>query len=289
MKILVIGSGFIGSAIIERLESEGHELLIFSRTFKARISSQQVIGDIFSFDDFAKTLLWDPQVIIHTAWITTHDVYGQDFSNSQYAQFTSLLATAVAHTNLEHLIVLGSCAEYGPQGQASIAGITKLNPTSFYAKQKVAALNSTREALLESKVRLSWARIFQPYGRNQDSSRLLPYLINTLRNRQEVKLKDTSTLLDWITTRDIAAAVSWIISNNTPTEIDIGAGVAYTNVEFLKHLEVLLGDTKQWVRIAAQPHVGTGMAVVGKGSPLFVSGWFPVDSLEIGLNWVLGS
>ena len=289
MKILVIGSGFIGSAIIERLESEGHELLIFSRTFKSGFRSRQVSGDIFDFNDFVKVLLWDPQVIIHTAWITTHDVYGQDSSNSQYAQFTSLLASAVSQTNLEHLIVLGTCAEYGPQGQASIAGITKLNPTTFYAKQKVAALNSTREALLESEVRLSWVRIFQPYGRNQDSSRLIPYLVNTLRNRQEVKLNDTSTLLDWITTRDIAAAISWVISNNTPTEIDIGTGVACTNVEILKNLEVLLGDTKQWVRIAEQPHVGTGMAVVGKDSSLFVSGWFPEDTLEIGLNWVLDS
>ena len=56
MKILVIGSGFIGSAIIQRLQSEGHELLIFSKTFKDGILSQQVIGDIFSFDDFSKTI-----------------------------------------------------------------------------------------------------------------------------------------------------------------------------------------------------------------------------------------
>jgi nucleoside-diphosphate-sugar epimerase len=287
MKILVVGSGFIGSAIIERLESEGHELLIFSRTLKPGIRSRQIIGDIFDFDDFVKILQWDPQVIIHTAWITTHDVYGQDSSNSQYAQFTSFLATTVSKTNLEHLIVLGSCAEYGPQGQASTAGITKLNPTTFYAKQKVVALNSTREALRDSKVRLSWARIFQPYGRKQDSSRLLPYLITTLRNSEEVKLKDTSTLLDWITTRDIAAAISWIISHDTPAEIDIGTGVGYTNIELLKQLEVLLGDTKQWARIATQPEVGTGMTVVGKDSSLFVSGWFPEDTLEIGLNWVL--
>jgi nucleoside-diphosphate-sugar epimerase len=289
MKILVIGSGFIGSAIIERLESEGNELLIFSRTFKPGIRSRQVIGDIFDFDNFVKILQWDPQVIIHTAWITAHDVYGQDPSNSQYAQFTSVLATTVSQTNLEHLIVLGSCAEYGPQGQASTAGITKLNPTTFYAKQKVVALNATREALRDSKVRLSWARIFQPYGRNQDSSRLLPYLVNTLRNSKVVKLKDTSTLLDWITTRDIAAAISWIISHDTPTEIDIGTSVGYTNVEFLKQLEALLGETKQWARIAAQPQVGVGMTVVGKDSSLFISGWFPGDTLETGLDWVISS
>ena len=34
MKILVIGNGFIASPIIQKLESEGHQLLIYSRTLK---------------------------------------------------------------------------------------------------------------------------------------------------------------------------------------------------------------------------------------------------------------
>jgi len=287
MKILVIGSGFIGSAIIERLESEGHELLIFSRTFKAGIRSHQFIGDIFSYEDFAKTLLWDPQVIIHTAWITTHASYTQDSSNYQYAQFTAWLATLVSQSHLEHLIILGTCAEYGPQRRPSTAGITTLNPINLYAKQKVSALNSTKEALLESKVRLTWARIFQPYGRNQDSSRLLPYLIDSVRKGNQVELNNTSTLRDWITTRDIAAAISFIISHDTPTEVDIGTKVGYTNVELLRHLEALLGGRKQWERIAAQPNVGTDVVIVGKDSPLFISGWHPEDDLNSGLKWVL--
>jgi len=289
MKILVIGNGFIGSSIIEKLESDGHDLLIFARTFNTGIKSQQVIGDIFNFDDFVKTLIWEPQVIIHTAWITSHANYAQDSSNSQYAQFTSFLARSMSHSNLEHLIILGTCAEYGFQHQASTAGITKLNPTTFYAKQKVVALNSTKEAFFESKVRLTWARIFQPYGRDQDPSRLLPYLIKSLREGEQVELNDTSSLLDWITSRDIASAISWIISHDTPTEVDIGTGVGYTNVELLQHLESFLGNTNQWIRIAEQPHVGNGVAVVGKESPLFVSGWIPEDVLDSGLEWVLGS
>lgn len=288
MKILIIGNGFIGSAIIKRLESEGHELLVFSRTFNSRINCQQMVGDVFSFDDFVKVLLWNPQVIIHTAWITTHTHYAQDSSNSRYAQFTSLLATSVAHSNLEHLIVLGTCAEYGPQSKASTAGITKLNPTSFYAKQKVEALNAAKQIFHESKVRLTWARIFQPYGQNQDPSRLLPYLIDSIKYGKQVELSDTSSLLDWVTTRDIASAISWIISHDSPIEVDIGTGVGYTNVELLQHLESSLGNSKQWIRFAAQPFVGNGVTVVGKGSPLFVSGWLPEDDLDTGLSWVLG-
>ena len=289
MKILVIGSGFIGSSIIRRLQSEGHELLTFSKTPKDGIQCQQVTGDIFSFDDFLKTLSWGPQVIIHTAWVTALGIYADDSSNYQYAQFTADLAKCVSQTNLEHLIILGTCAEYGPKSGASSAGLTGLNPINLYAQQKVLAMNSAKKSLLRSSVRLTWARVFQPYGPYQDRKRLLPYLIDTLKMGKQVDLSDTSSVLDWITARDIASAISWIINHDTPVEVDVGTSIGYTNVELLRHLEDLLGHTNQWAQIAAHPPIGNEVTLVGKDSPLFVSGWLPSDSLNDGLEWVLDS
>lgn len=289
MKILIIGNGFIGTPIIQKLESEGHELLIYSRTFKQGIESQQVIGDVLVFNDFVRALLWKPQVIIHTAWVTTHGIYTRDPSNYSYAQFTSELARYIVYTEVEHLIILGTCAEYGSQSMPSTAGITKLNPNNLYAEQKVVAFNSVKESLLGSNVRLSWARIFQPYGPNQDKKRLVPYLIDSLKGGDQIHLIDTSSILDWITTRDIASAISWIINNDTPIEVDIGTSFGFTNMELLKHLENLLGNTDQWTRLAPQTYIGYQVSLVGKDSPLFKSGWRPEDSLGSGLDWVLNS
>jgi nucleoside-diphosphate-sugar epimerase len=289
MKILVIGSGFIGTEIANRLESEGHEIRIFSRRLNSSLKAIQVVGDIFDFDEFAVTLSWNPQVIIHTAWITTHAFYAEDNSNSRYAEFTSLLAKSVSQTSLEHLIVLGTCAEYGPQTKQCIAGITKLNPTTFYGKQKVLAFNSTRDALFGSSVRLSWARIFQPFGPNQDSNRLIPYMVDKLRSGLPVNLKDNTSILDWITTRDIASAISWIIGHETPIEVDIGTSIGHTNLEVLQHLEALIGGTSKGLRSSTHSSTSNQITVVGKESPLFKSGWLPVDSLTSGLEWTLGS
>jgi len=289
MKILVIGNGFIGTSIIEKLESEGHEILIFSRTFKEGFQSRQLVGNIFHFDNFMKALLWNPQIIIHTAWITAHGLYMGDPLNYSYTQFTSDLARRISHSDVEHLIILGTCAEYGQRSVPSIAGITNLKPTNLYAEQKIVAFNSAKESLLESNPRLTWARIFQPYGPNQDKKRLLPYLINSLREGKPVELIDTSSVLDWITTRDIASAISWVINNDTAIEVDVGTGFGYTNLELLQHLETLLGDSNQWSRIAAQTPISGEVTVVGKNSPLFVSGWSPSDNLDSGLDWVLSS
>lgn len=289
MKILIIGNGFIATPIIQRLESEGHELQIFSRKSRQDIQSKQSVGDIFLFEDFVKTLSWKPQIIIHTAWVTTHGHYADDPANCRYAQFTSDLARYIANTDVEHLLALGTCAEYGTQSWASTAGVTKLNPENLYAQQKVAAFNSTKRALHESSVRLTWARIFQPYGPGQDRKRLLPYLINALKSGEQINLKNTSSMLDWITTRDIASAVSWVINHNTPTEVDFGTTFGYTNIELLMHLEELLGKTTQWERLSEPIVANTDVSVVGSNSPLFKSGWTPSDSLNAGLNWVLST
>ena len=52
MKILVIGSGFIATPVIERLQSEGHELLVYTRTPSVGIDCRQIQGDIFNFEEF---------------------------------------------------------------------------------------------------------------------------------------------------------------------------------------------------------------------------------------------
>lgn len=289
MKILVIGNGFIATSIIQRLEFEGHELLIYSRTLKSKVHNKQVMGDIFDFEEFIKVLLWKPQIIIHTAWITTTGLYRNDLSNFRYAEFTTKLAKYISDSEVEHLIILGTCAEYGHQSGPSTAGITTLSPNILYAEQKVVAFNSVKELLQGSNVRFTWARIFYPYGPYQNQKRLIPHLIHTLKNRDPVLLTDTSSIHDWITTRDIASAISWVIENEVSTEIDIGTSFGFTNLELLMTLKELLQIPNQ-VHEHGMYNFGLNeVFVAGKNSPLFKSGWLPTDTIGTGLEWVLSS
>ncbi len=289
MKILVIGNGFLATSIIQRLESEGHELLIYSRTFNKRVYSEQVLVDFLNFDDFGKMLSWGPQIVIHTAWITTYELYQTDLSNYRYSQFTTNLAEHIAHTDIEHLIVLGTCAEYGHQIGASTAGVTKVSPNNLYAEQKVTAFYAIQRALEETRVRITWARVFQPFGPMQDKNRLIPYLIRTIKGEDFIKLSDTSSIRDWITTRDIASAITWLIHHELPIEVDIGTSIGYSNLEIVRHIEELVGKTARWAQFAPQVPQLKEVSIVGKGSPLFKSGWMPTDTLNSGLEWVLNS
>ena len=289
MKILVIGSGLIATSLVQRLESEGCELLVYSRNFNEKIKCRQVLGDIFDSNRFEGALKWRPQVIIHTAWITTPGIYGSDPLNFEYAQFTINLAKRVYQSDLEHLIVLGTCAEYGYQTEPSMAGVTKTSPMTLYAKQKVVAHNQVKLLLQESEVRLTWARIFHPYGPRQDQKRLIPMLANRLRNGEQVRLSDISSIYDWISTRDISSAISWIIHGQLPPEIDIGTSFGYTNLELLTILVELLNIRNRPPSPEVHDFGRQEMFVVNSESPLFRSGWAPGDSIHRGLEWVLGS
>jgi len=266
---------------------EGHEVTVYSRNLVENSQARQELGDIFDFNNFVKVMSTKFEIVIHTAWITTFGAYRNDVSNLKYAEFTKNLARYLVHSDIKHLVVLGSCAEYGTQPTPSTAGLTRTNPQSIYAKQKVEAFNAAKEILTGSDVRFTWARIFYPYGPNQDQSRLIPYLINELKTGKTPLLMDASSVYDWITTRDIASAISWVIRQELPTEIDIGTSVGFTNLELLKALEDLMQVSSQFNYSELHQTETTQMHVVGENSPLFGSGWLPDDSLKAGLNWIL--
>jgi len=288
MKILVIGNGLIGSSIIQRLKAEGHSLLVFSRRMEPHCNYETVTGDIFDFEIFQKVLEWKPQIVIHTAWITSPETYKTDPLNLDYKKFTIQLAKSILDSEVSHLIILGSCSEYGHQVHASTAGHTLTSPNNFYSSQKIESFEAVKLILLNSQVRLTWARIFFPYGPKQSSEKLVPAIINCLSQGKSIRLKDTTSILDWISTRDIASAISWVIANTLPTEVDIGTTVGYTNLELLVVLEKLMhGDCELHLREAHESGRNE-VCVMGTKSPLILSGWQPQDSLQSGFEWILG-
>lgn len=288
MKIVLLGNGFLAHELIQSLENQGFELLICSRHENSSISSRQLIGDIFDDQLLIEALKWEPKVLINTAWITSHNSYMNDERNYAYSQFSKRLAQYSIDSTLEHIIAFGSCAEYGTQSSPSVAGVTKLAPSNLYALQKMEALYSMREILAGSKIRLTWARIFQPYGRNQDPNRLVPYLINAIRSELKIELRNSTAINDWITTIDIASAISWVIHNQCATEIDIGTGIGHSNYSLVQKLLTLMGKSCDSLNLGPISSESSSIAVVGNASPIFKSGWRPKYDLDSGLSWVLG-
>ena len=289
MRILIIGGGFLGEAIAQKLITERNEVLIFSRKLRLESNYVQIQGDIFHWPDVIQVLSWCPDIIINTAWITKQHNYRFHPLNYAYSDFVGRLATHLPQTSVSHFICLGSAAEYGKADSTFIEGESCLLPIDLYGRQKLRAFKLANGALMGENIRFTWARIFQPYGPMQDSSRLVPFLINAIAKGEVPSLKYPHNMNDWITTRDIASAIAWAINHDLKTEINVGTGVGYQNIEILKMLQRLMekGDP-----INNEVVSGKGlqnMSVVTLESSLFASGWRPEDDLVSGLQWVLNS
>ena len=72
-------------------------------------------------------------------------------------------------------------------------------------------------------------------------------------------------------------------------EVDIGTTLGFNNVEILRELEELLGNSTQWQQFSTQKYGVNEVSIVGKNSPLLKSGWVPSDTLHTGLDWILSS
>lgn len=286
MRILVIGSGFLATQIVNLLEAQGHTLLVFSRTRNLNFNCQQIVGDIFKFKNFLKVMSLQPSVVINTAWITKADSYKSHPSNLLYAQFAVALGQHISTSEVEHYIVLGSCAEYGLQRYPSVAGITEINPNNYYAEQKVSAFKSLESHFRNLNTRFTWARVFFPYGPGQDPRRLVPFLLDSIQKGHLIELNDVHSVTDWVSSRDIGSAINWIIDHELPQEVDIGTTEGFTNVELLFAMQNILQRQANFVSLTADKIHDVQIRVVGKNSPLILSGWSPRDTLLTGLQWV---
>ena len=291
MRVLVAGGGgFLGAEIITNLIESGFEVKSFGRNFSAAIYCEQIIADIMNPDSYQKLLsIWKPEVVIQAAWVTNQKTYRTSPLNSEYMDATLKFAEQSYLSNTEHFLALGSSAEYGLPAEPCNALTTSAAPVDIYGKDKLQTLVKLREVAEKFSSRLSWARIFQPYGPNQDSARLLPFARKELLAGNKVKVVYPNVILDWISSRDVASALAYAIRSPINQIFDVGTSRPISVIQALRTLATLLNVDSELLEIeSTQNGVDEEFSmVVSRESPLFNAHWSPQDDLVSGLKWTL--
>jgi nucleoside-diphosphate-sugar epimerase len=290
-KILIIGGkGFIGREILNRLKSDGNEIVQMSRTSRKNIDYTEFNGDIANpqtYENFISD--WKPNVIIQAAWITNHENYRSSHENIEYSKSTVNLSEFGFKNGIEHFICLGSSAEYGKTTEPCNASRTIANPEDLYGKMKLETFHKIKVLSDQFSKRFTWARIFQPYGPGQDDKRFIPAAINSFKANKEFKCNSPNTILDWITTRDIANGVYWSLENELSNLIDLGTGKGFSLRQVLEELTSIIDlDSKLMNFNEKNDLVHATPLIVSKDSPLLKNGWVASDNLQSGLRWTLG-
>ena len=289
MRIAVLGgNGFLGTQIRVTLENLNFEVACLHRSFH--------LGCTFGtgFDLFRPSKLFDfleafrPDVLIVAAWVTDLSSYKNSPMNYEYNKAIHELAIRLVSRRSIHLIVLGSCAEYGIDGGRCATNISTINTTNLYSEAKSDCYKKLDKLFSNSNSRLNWFRVFQPYGVGQDSLRLIPSAINKFKRDKQFILENPHSISDWITSRDVASAVAFCIQIPSQQVLDVGTGVPTTNLELLKLLS--------WKMEVCDDLIITGDGVESPSlfldiehSALHNAGWSHKDDLSSGLDWILES
>lgn len=290
MKILVVGgSGFLGSQIVQRLSEEGHLVQSLNRT-RAPGDLDQWIGDVSHPDSYRDLISdWKPEVVIQAAWVTDQFSYRQSALNRSYARSTLDFAEHCFQSETQHFVALGTSAEYGRPSQPCNASTTPSLPLDLYGAEKLWTSEEMKRIALNYETRFSWARIFQPYGLNQDPNRLIPSAARHFRAGKPFKTQSSENILDWITSRDVAGAFAYILNHELPEVVDIGTSVGTSVGKVLNKVAELCGVDERYIEKSVADEAGQEPLelVVDRDSPLLAHGWTPEDDLDSGLSWAL--
>ena len=207
-RFLVTGAtGFIGSAIIRHLATNGHEGIALET-------------DLLR-DDHLDLSSIGASHCIHAAWYTNHTDYLVHAVNRDWVSASCRLAEAFDG----RFVGLGTCLEYDVADAAgSLPENTPLRPETLYAQSKVELF----ERLSASAGNFAWARVFFVYGPGDRTGRLIPQMIGHFLQGKAAGPTSGGLRRDYCHVDDIAGQLVRIAMSDVRGAINTGTGAAPT-------------------------------------------------------------
>ena len=223
---LVIGAtGFIGSHLASALALHGSNVVCVSRNIRNRelLTSTNMTWD--ECDARKRTEVerivnrHEPKIIYH---LTSDNKGGHDITLIPDSLQNDVIATTnvlleAAKVGGIHVVMAGSFEEPSRDDKF---------PCSPYAAAKAASTAYARMISALSGLEVSILRLMMVYGQRQKNYKVLPYVINKLRDGQLAELGSARRVLDWVYVDDVIDAFLRVGSLpwTSADPVDIGTG-----------------------------------------------------------------
>jgi nucleoside-diphosphate-sugar epimerase len=300
--VLITGAGgFLGADLLVRLLARGHDVHAILRPTTDPWRIENLLSRVYVHrgslvdEEFLRSTVHDvrPEVIFHLAATGAYVESSERrrmFDDNVTAAHN--LLSAVRDLELRRLVVAGSSLAYGWK-QHPIQEDEVLEPRTYYAAAKAAAMILFQQAALGEGRPVAVLRIFSIYGPGEPKKRLIPSAIRAALTGEVLPLA-TGFVRDFVFVEDVSAACLAAAETDAATgEIfNVGSGVETANEEVIRCLESCLGreihvdpgayppratDTKSW------------QADIGKAERIL--GWQPQfrlrDGLQATIDWIL--
>ncbi|CAD6491941.1 MAG: GDP-L-fucose synthase [Candidatus Argoarchaeum ethanivorans] len=212
-RILVTGAtGFVGSNLVRRLSSNGHDIHILTRRSSNKWRLMDCFLDLHNHtidllnQKELKGLMTEiePDVIFHLA---TSSMYGGVQRPDREVIETNLLGAvnlinACNDIDYKCFVNTGSSSEYGPKKEP-MKETDICEPINFYGISKCAATLYGQSIAQTKDKPIIGLRLFSPFGPFDDKSRLITYAITNALQNKPLLLGDPAAVRDYIYIEDV--------------------------------------------------------------------------------------
>ena len=212
-RVLVIGaSGFLGRALVGALHRRGfaaHSLLFRDRS-PADVPGETIHAASSEANDINTAIEgrnWDCVYHVAAAGVSPAQREPQRLIDGNLGLLTRVLS-GLAGRPPRRFVYTGSCAEYSPAAWGQlIAEDHPTRPVNLYGAAKAAAGIWGASLAQSLNIPFILARPFHFYGPGEGASRLIPYLVQRLRDGVAAELTGGEQMRDLLFVDDVADAL----------------------------------------------------------------------------------
>ena len=256
MKIVVTGGcGFIGSHFVNLISSKepGIEILVVDKlTYAANLSNIfPPYCEILKKDICDLTLedLGEYDYLVNFAAESHVDNSikdGRPFVRTNIEGTFNLLELARKNPKLKKFIQISTDEVYGDMDDYD-KGVLATEEFSLIGSSYYSSTKASADLLVQSAGRTYGlpyliTRTCNNYGKNQHQEKLLPTIINCVKNNLQIPIYgDGKNIREWIHADDNSEAIFNLIKSDKTGIYNIGSGERYTNLEIIEIIEKILG------------------------------------------------
>jgi nucleoside-diphosphate-sugar epimerase len=226
-RVLVTGaSGLIGRHVAEELARRGFDVHGCARTWApiAGVSMHSCdLLDAHPTGALVRTV--KPDIIVHSAWVTTHGVYWQSPENRDWLTASLSLLGAANDSGVRRFVGVGTCAEYDPaELRPRHETRSVIAPSTPYGATKDEFRRAAEQLANTEGVEFAWARVFMLYGAGEHPDRFVASLARALVSGQPALTSSGTAVRDFFDARDVGGAIAALAASHLTGALNIGSG-----------------------------------------------------------------